>query len=132
MLALDGLIYMLGGLDPFDSSIWTYDGMSDPGGKQRRNIGCSAGGLTCAEQLNVGGAAAGVVDDAIYLAGGLCNITGPDSQNCTCNASVGGCNGQNTDRDACIAGWSSPDWRHRPGPFHTSSGRPVHSSLMHK
>jgi hypothetical protein len=97
-VALDGLIYLMGGLDPLTSSIWTYDGMSDAGAKQRRNIGCSAGGLTCTEQLNVGGAAAGVVDDAIYLAGGLCNITGPDSQNCTCNASVGGCNGQNTDR----------------------------------
>lgn len=94
---VEGRIYTMGGLDPLTAATWVYDGMGDPIGYQRRNIGCSAGGIACSEQLNVGAAAAGVVDDAIYLAGGLCNTTGPDSQNCSCNGIVGGC-GQNTDR----------------------------------
>lgn len=96
-VSLNGSTYLIGGLHPFTSTTWSYDGVSDPAGSARSAIGCSAS-PSCAEALAVGGVAAGAIGGHIYSAGGLCDPIGPGAASCTCNGLVGGCNGQNTDR----------------------------------
>ncbi len=114
---IGSLIYLIGGLNPFDHDTWGYDGINDPAGNHFSHIGCNGTTQNCSggdhigsvtdNGLNVGASAVAVLDGQIYSAGGLCNTSGAGSSNCTCNGVVGGTtgncsgnvgSGQNTDR----------------------------------
>ncbi|MBW2698319.1 MAG: PQQ-dependent sugar dehydrogenase, partial [Deltaproteobacteria bacterium] len=114
---IGGMLYMIGGLNPFDHDTWGYDGVNNPSGNHFAHIGCNGSTQNCTggdnvgtvtdNGLNVGASAVAVLDGQIYSAGGLCNTSGTGSVNCTCNGVVGGtagnCSGnagpgENTDR----------------------------------
>jgi glucose/arabinose dehydrogenase len=116
-VTIGSAVYTIGGLDPFDSSTWLYDGIGDPTANRLSHIGCNGSTQNCqgADQigtitgngLRVGAVAAAAMGDQIYIAGGLCKTTGGGSTDCTCGGVPGGTDGscagnlapgQNTDR----------------------------------
>jgi glucose/arabinose dehydrogenase len=46
-VTIGSAIYTIGGLDPFDSSTWLYDGIDDPTANQMSHIGCNGSTQNC-------------------------------------------------------------------------------------